>query len=411
MNKEISKLQLLVTEVCNLRCTYCPIKKQPVHMTWKIAKKAIDVHFKDFNPDIWYLVEFFGGEPMVKFDLVKRVIEYVKTYEQKYNIRVSYRMVTNGTLVDEKFVEFMKDNPYFYIKLSCDGIQEAHDLHRKTAAGKNSFYLVEKALNLFKENDLFQGKRVQVGSVSSPDTVKYIYKNYKFFTDFDENLSFDYNLAYNLKWLKRDWIEFEKQQELIIEEEKKKILKGQKCRDAGVSDFIKKIVTDDFSSYECQAGRRKGMAISPQGDIFICPYFESFLRDEKLSKQKDKFYLGNIMDYEKIDRMKWDKNKCKVSHLMKTVTYKECEQCKNKKYCYWTKCIGANYVKHKSLFKLNTNQCKTLDHYLRPTLKFHSWLKEKNLLDQYIRSFDPTWNQGESVKVAPVVLKVGKRND
>ena len=388
MQKEIAKLQLLVTEACNLRCDYCPIKKQPINMTWKVAKKAIDIHFKNYDPDLRYIVEFFGGEPMMNFDLVKKTIEYIKKIEKKYNFQITYRMVTNGTMVNKEFIEFMKKNPNFYIKLSCDGIKEAHDKHRKTANGKPTFHLVEKALKLFKKNNLFQGKKVQVGSVISPDTVKYIFKNYIFFTNFDIDLTYEYNIADNLKWTQKNWTEFEKQHNLIIKEERKKMLKEEKCRDIGILDMIKRFENNDFSHFVCQAARKHGMAVTPKGDIFICPYFESYLRDEKLNKFKNNYYLGNILEYENLDKTNWIKNKCKYKKIMESNIYKECKECKNKKYCFWTKCLGHNFSKHKDILQLNTNICQAFNRYLPPVLKFHNWLKENNLLEQYLESFE-----------------------
>jgi uncharacterized protein len=146
-----TQLILSVTENCNFRCKYCyyysgmydyaPIFNRK-NMNFDIAKKAVDYYFNNifqvlkYNPYRKPCVTFYGGEPLLNFDLIKSIVTYIR---KKFpNINVLYNITTNGYLLTKDIVDFLIDND-FYIAVSLDGYKENHDRNRTTIKGQKTF--------------------------------------------------------------------------------------------------------------------------------------------------------------------------------------------------------------------------------------------------------------------------------
>ncbi len=125
-----TQLILSVTENCNFRCKYCyyysgmydyaPIFNRK-NMNFDIAKKAVDYYFNNifqvlkYNPYRKPCVTFYGGEPLLNFDLIKSIVTYIR---KKFpNINVLYNITTNGYLLTKDIVDFLIDNDLLKIEL------------------------------------------------------------------------------------------------------------------------------------------------------------------------------------------------------------------------------------------------------------------------------------------------------
>jgi len=173
-SKRLTQLFLIVTENCNMRCKYCAYgghyKFFRTHssnvMSFETAKKAID-YFIDHlrNPEqIKYLrkpgedfISFFGGEPLLEFNLVRKCIEYVKSKTRTGKVRYSFSLGTNGTLLTDEMIDYFIKNKV-KISISLDGPGEEHDRNRVFANGKGSFRKVFKNLMRIKEKDPYYYK-------------------------------------------------------------------------------------------------------------------------------------------------------------------------------------------------------------------------------------------------------------
>ena len=159
----ISKLLLNVTSDCNLRCKYCylndvekhcnQIKKQ--NMTWITAKKAIDIFYNIIRKGNKKKVHvrFHGGEPLIRYELIKQCIEYINN---KFDdIEVRYHMNTNGVLMNQEMAGFFaKQN--INIEVSIDAPKEIHDMLRPYASGIGSFDKGMNAIKLLLKNKMPQ---------------------------------------------------------------------------------------------------------------------------------------------------------------------------------------------------------------------------------------------------------------
>ncbi len=149
---------LSVTQNCNLRCEYCSYSglydNVRTHsdkvMSFEIAKKAIDKTIVRASGNKEFRISFYGGEPLLQFDLIRKCVSYVKSsYPEK---EVNFSMTTNGTLLTKEKLKFLVENK-FMIYISLDGPEKYHDEYRKFFNScKGSFKTIEKNIIYIKEN-------------------------------------------------------------------------------------------------------------------------------------------------------------------------------------------------------------------------------------------------------------------
>ncbi|MFA4929089.1 MAG: radical SAM protein [Patulibacter sp.] len=152
------QMTLGVTEDCNLRCRYCIFSdvytlsrnRSRNVMDFPTAKKALDYYMslflegREYNPLRRPSIGFYGGEPLLNFDLIKKCVQYLKTAYPELDFHFS--VTTNGTLLTKEKEEFLKEHG-FYISISIDGPKEEHDRNRVYPNGKGTFSDVIKNAN------------------------------------------------------------------------------------------------------------------------------------------------------------------------------------------------------------------------------------------------------------------------
>lgn len=142
------QLSLLVTEKCNLNCTYCHCDRR-FHqtMTFEQARAAIDDVVANKLDGAGELnVLFIGGEPFIEFSLIKEVVAYASGLRADLSVR--FKAVTNGTLVHGEVQKWlMEHQDRFRVDLSMDGVPEAHDRFRSDSYDKIDHYFFQRKLN------------------------------------------------------------------------------------------------------------------------------------------------------------------------------------------------------------------------------------------------------------------------
>lgn len=142
----VKALCLHIAHDCNLACRYCFAGEGEYHgrralMSLETGMKALDflVHNSENRRNLE--VDFFGGEPLMNFDVVRKLTSYGRELEKKYDKHFRFTLTTNGVLLDENIMEFCNremDN----VVLSLDGRKEVHDRMRPTRNGKGSYDLI-----------------------------------------------------------------------------------------------------------------------------------------------------------------------------------------------------------------------------------------------------------------------------
>jgi len=155
-NAGIKQIILDLTNRCNMRCKYCGYSgkykyerpHQNKNMSKEYAVKAVDYFLKHSSKKEQAAVTFYGGEPLLEFDLFKYIVEYVKSYKRNY----VFSLTTNGTLLNEEISKFLIHNDIL-IDVSFDGPKFIHDKNRVMISGKGSYDLIIKNLKQVKKLD------------------------------------------------------------------------------------------------------------------------------------------------------------------------------------------------------------------------------------------------------------------
>ena len=140
---EVKALCLHISHDCNLRCRYCFADEGAYHsvrevMSFETAKAAIDFLLRESGNRKVLEVDFFGGEPLMNFDVLKQTVYYAKAEAAARGKKFLFTTTTNGLLLDEERVKFLNEEMENVV-LSLDGRPEVHDAVRKTVNGKGSF--------------------------------------------------------------------------------------------------------------------------------------------------------------------------------------------------------------------------------------------------------------------------------
>lgn len=173
------KATLSLTHRCNLACSYCYSgKPRSDDMSLETARKAVDF-VMDLTPRGQAIdFGFFGGEPLLRFGLLKDVAHYIDERSRETQHSVRLNVTTNGTLLNDSVLQFL-DSERVYLCISIDGPQPVHDRHRCYRDGRGSFSDVVANLR----RALGQLGGVQVNTVYGPDTVGLLPETVRFFVE------------------------------------------------------------------------------------------------------------------------------------------------------------------------------------------------------------------------------------
>ena len=152
-SSEVKALCLHICHDCNLRCRYCFADEGAYHsaremMSRETAKAAIDFLLKNSGKRKVLEVDFFGGEPLMNFGVIKETVYYAKEEAAKLGKKFLFTTTTNALLLDDETIEFLNAEMENVV-LSIDGRKEVHDAVRKTVNGKGSFDAVIEKIRKF----------------------------------------------------------------------------------------------------------------------------------------------------------------------------------------------------------------------------------------------------------------------
>lgn len=303
-DEEQNWITLFTTTECNLRCTYCyGLKIENDELDSESAKKIVD----------WFLdqayakekgISFYGGEPFLKWDLIKKIVNYAK--EKCPSMKFS--ATTNGTLLDKEKVDFINEH-FSNLTISIDGDKDTHNLHRKTIDGSGSFDLIDFDLISKIKVDFF------INSVVTPKTVMNVYSNAVFFHK--KKIKQMITLSPDFDWTDEKITIYLKQFERLSEYYVWCYENNKNPEFVNIFDQLMKVRNSKSKrDYSCGAGRNS-FTITPSGDVYPCHRFYT----DKIMK------LGNIFGEIDLKELE-DRNYFKIRDGEK------CEKCSVKKFCF-----------------------------------------------------------------------------
>lgn len=163
------KYTLAITQRCDLACDYCYIGKKNAVMPFSTAKKIVDFVL-DYAPKNEKLdIGFFGGEPLLEFDLIKKITNLIQSHRSFDPDRTTLSVATNGTIFSKEIADFLMKNN-MVLCISCDGPPFIQDAFRHFPDGRNSSGIVEK--NIKEALRIFP--LIPVNAVYSPENLQYL---------------------------------------------------------------------------------------------------------------------------------------------------------------------------------------------------------------------------------------------
>ena len=354
METIITHCAIFLTERCNLACEYCYQRelKNKRDLDEKTGKNIIDFLFSHAGD--YFSIAFFGGEPLLQFDLMKTLMEYA-VQKKKEGFKLSFSINTNGTLVNNEILEYLRINRVGIV-LSLDGTPDAHDLRRRDASGKGCFDLLSEKLPLLMEDP----RQVHVRMTVTPETVKKMADGVRFI----HSLGFR-SLAVAMDRTNDGWDEenreiFKNQYTNILNWYKDKLREGSHFAMVDL-DFGALSLSHPYreKGMPCNAGL-EGIAVDPEGVIFPCYRFVGMNGTE----------IGDIYDG-------FDEEK---RNLYRNYSRNDIEKCKNCPFnfrCH--RCPWLSFVKTGDIYKPVDINCFEGELMLKLFRDFHDEMeKEEN---------------------------------
>ncbi len=317
----IKAICLHVAHDCNLACKYCFAGKGEYDgpkglMSLETGKRALDFLIEQSGTRKNLEVDFFGGEPLLNWEVCKKLVEYGREQEKKYNKNFRFTLTTNGLLINDDVIDFC-NREMSNVVLSLDGRKKTNDMMRVSPNGSGSYDLI---VNKFKK---FADSRKQKDYYMRGT---YTHNNLDFASDIIHmaDLGFrelsiepvvsDPNEPYALK--EEDLPVLKEQYQILADEMLKRYRKG-----AGFTFYHYMI---DLDAGPCIVKRVSGcgvgteyLAVTPTGELYPC---HQFVGDES-------FLLGDIWNGIKNKQVLEQFEKCNV------YSHSECKDCFAKLYC------------------------------------------------------------------------------
>lgn len=333
------QLTVILTEKCNLSCVYCYEKNDRlITISFEKAISFLENNLNAIDEYNHVIIDFFGGEPFLEFELIKKIYEYLKN--KKYRKTFQFFATTNGTLVHGQIQEWLRNHKQdFSIGLSLDGDKESHDKNRC-----NSFDLID--LSFFSTEYPNQGIKMTI----SPESVVELAKNVVYAHGKGFNVSC--NLAYGVNWDNEKIRNcFSQQLDLLIDF----YLKNLNIKPCSLLDGP--IVYEEKPKfYKRFCGNGKSMKVlSPQGKEYGCQLLTP------LSSKHNVSFL-NIEDKTQLDKLPEECKKCNVLNC-----------CPN--------CYSANYNNNGDMFKKDSGFCQMQKIIIRKRVFFKTRLWNINALE------------------------------
>lgn len=395
--KKCNQLILEVTEKCNLRCKYCIYGDDTANfrnfgmkdMDFETAKKAMDFILPIADKEHMYL-SFYGGEPLIQFDLVKKSVEYFNEHYQ--GEQIDYSITSNLTLLTEEMAEFMADHK-FSVTCSLDGNKEIHNANRPYCDGRGSFDDTIRGLKLLIET---YGDNTELISINMVINRPYLIEKFEAIQKFYEEAawlpkSIEIRTSYAGRDEWEDNIENESNMELINAEtgyndsletwlfDRTKGDAGnstftESSLESGLSDIHKRPISDTPLNFSwlnacCIPGSRR-LYVTVDGNFSVC---------ERIGLSPD---IGNVdtgFDFEKLKKSYVD------DYIEKSI--KNCNNCWAVQLCNvcYARCFDEEGLDMKRK-KILCGSCRF--HAYRSLQRYYTLLEEKPQLLEHLNDIE-----------------------
>ena len=317
----VKALCLHIAHTCNLNCEYCfasqgKYQGERAVMSFEVGKRAFDWLMENSGSRRNLEVDFFGGEPLMNFEVVKQLVAYARSIEKKKGKNFRFTLTTNGLLIDDDVIDFA-NKEMSNVVLSLDGRKEIHDRYRVDYNGNGSFEkIVPKFQKLVKARE---GKNYYMRGT-------FTHQNPDFLKDIEVmlDLGFTELSMEPVVCAAGDPAELTPEDMTVVMDQYEKLAELMLKRDKEKRPFTFYHYMIDLTGGPCIYKRISGcgsgteyMAVTPWGDLYPC---HQFVGDEA-------FKLGDI--WNGVTNIKTQNSfaECNV------YARKECKDCWARLYC------------------------------------------------------------------------------
>ncbi|MBS4535685.1 SPASM domain-containing protein [Clostridium sp. D2Q-14] len=342
-----SYITLHITNECNLNCTYC-FEKDKGNFTIS-EDKIIELYsflLKNNKSDNLE-IRLFGGEPLLKFNIIKRIINTFKDLNNhsSKNFNISYNIFTNATIINNEIIDFLKEND-IQVFTSIDCNKQIHNRNRIDINGNGTYDKVIKNAKLLNKN---LSQRVVVRSILDTSEEEWNLVEYCC-SLFDQGLlmysiEFPWTTCDSLYALSNEKLNIVKRKISEYCDEYINRIKRKDFSLIGLHPFVKyisKAINNDTTlcMYSCGAGY-SGLAVTAEGEIFPCHAFTNY----------EKFKLGNTK------RGIINKELLEVFENYGADNIKKCNTC-SVKYLCMNRCPFDSFIYNGDVFSINDFRCE-----------------------------------------------------
>jgi len=317
----VKALCLHVAHTCNLNCAYCfasqgKYQGERAIMSLEVGKRALDFLIENSKGRRNLEVDFFGGEPMMNFDMVKELVAYAREREKEAKKNFRFTFTTNGVLIDDEMIDFV-NREMSNVVLSLDGRKEIHDRYRVDYAGNGSW---ERIVPKFQK--LVEAR----GNKNYYMRGTFTHANPDFLKDIEEmlRLGFTELSMEPVVCAPEDPSALTAEDMQVVFEQYEKLAELMLARHREGKPFTFYHYMIDLKGGPCIYKRVSGcgsgteyMAVTPWGDLYPCHQFVG----------EEKFKLGNIWDGVTNSAIQDEFASCNV------YSRPECADCWAKLYC------------------------------------------------------------------------------
>ena len=317
----VKALCLHVAHSCNLNCEYCfagqgKYSGERALMSFETGKRALDFLIEHSGSRRNLEVDFFGGEPLMNWQVVKDLVKYARSVEKQHNKNFRFTLTTNGMLIDDEVIEF-SNREMSNVVLSLDGRREIHDRYRVDYEGRGSW---DRIVPKFQE---FVKRR---GDKNYYIRGTFTHANPDFLKDIETmlDLGFTELSMEPVVAAENDPASLTKEDISVVKEQYEKLALLMLDREKEGRPFTFYHYMIDLKDGPCVYKRISGcgsgteyMAVTPWGDLYPC---HQFVGDEK-------FRLGDVWNGVNNVEMTDEFRACNV------YSRQECRECWARLYC------------------------------------------------------------------------------
>jgi uncharacterized protein len=353
----LKTLVLHVTEACNLSCVYCYRKDfaKQNKMTTRIAQKAVDFLFEHCGGLEEVVIVFFGGEPLLNFNVISFTVKYAQSKALENKKKVSFALTTNATLLTERVVAFLHENSVS-VTVSMDGLKHVHDSFRCFPDGSPSYDVIlsgtKKLISTAHKKPVVARVTVAKDPKNVPETLKHLLNLGFAEAGFAPVTTHDpvYQLNNENMDLLLDRFRF------LAEEFFQTSLKDRFFGFTNLIDLLVALHQGEVKNYPCGAGLGL-FSVSPDGKLYIC---QRFTGDDCLC-------MGDLFNGFDMRAIKIFREQAELSQK------KACKTCHARVICAGG-CYHEALIRENDLKKPNLHYCKWIQGWIDTGLEVYAKL-------------------------------------